>query len=127
MNLEDARQHYYTHTASLSSVNRQLCFAGIAVVWIFAVEGADGAYSLPTSLVIPLSCFVLGLAFDLCQYIISSASWGLYHRHIEKSGIGEEADFGAPRQINWAPNLFFWLKPCATLIGYISLLVILAS
>lgn len=127
MKLEEARQHYYAHTGSLSSVNRQLCFAGVAVVWIFSVKEPSGAHSLPSDLLFPLVCFVLGLAFDLCQYVVASASWGLYQRHKEKSGISESEDFRAPREINWVPNLFFWLKPSATLIGYVSLLRILIS
>ncbi len=127
MNLEDARQHYYSHSNSLSSVNRQLCFAGVAVIWVFSVEGTNGAHSLPGELLFPLGCFVLGLAFDLCQYIVSSASWGLYQRHKEKTGIGEETQFGAPKQINWIPIFFFWLKPTATLFGYINLLILLTN
>lgn len=127
MNLEEARQHYYSHSGSLSAVNRQLCFAGVAVVWVFSIEGANGDHSLPAELFFPLGCFVLGLAFDLSQYIVASASWGIYQRYKEKTGIGEDEQFGVPREINWVPNVFFWLKSTATLTGYVSLLSLLNS
>ncbi len=127
MNLNDARTNYYVFTESLSNVNRQLCFAGIAVVWIFVIKDDNGALSLPDIMLYPLSCFVVGLAFDLCHYIVASASWGLYHRIKEKSGIGDKKDFGAPRYINWAPLAFFWLKVAATLVGYVLLLKLFIS
>jgi hypothetical protein len=127
MLLEDARQHYYSHTGSLSNVNRQLCFAGVAVVWIFSIEATNGSHSLPAELFSPLKCFVLGLAFDLCQYITASASWGIYHRYKEKTGISDEEPFGAPREINWLPNICLWLKSISTLIGYYYLFDILNS
>ena len=122
MKLKDARDYYYTFTGSLSSVNRQLCFAGIAVVWVFAFKGDNGSHSLPETLFYPLGCFVLGLALDLCHYIVAASSWGIYQRYKEKAGIGEDEEFGAPRYINWTPNIFFWFKVVATLIGYGALL-----
>lgn len=127
MILEDARQHYYTFSGSLSNVNRQLCFAGIAVIWIFASKNVEGSYTLPSSLMFPLGFFVLGLALDLLHYIVASATWGTFHRLREKSGIGENTDFGAPWYINFTPNILFWFKVFSTLIGYGALLKIFIS
>lgn len=125
MKLSDALNNYYAFSASLSTVNRQLCFAGIAVVWIFVLEGDSGEKILPSGLIFPLGAFVVGLGFDLMHYVSASLIWGLYHRHKEKSGISAEADFGAPHYINWPAIGFYWLKVVSCLVGYVSLLKVI--
>lgn len=127
MRLKDALENYYTFSTSLSNVNRQLCFAGIAVVWVFVVKGENGSHELPSELIFPLGCFVLGLALDLCHYISATIVWGLYHRNKEKCGVSPETEFGAPHIINWPAILFFWAKVISTLIGYVSLVKLLIS
>ena len=125
MNLEDARQHYYQFTGSLSSVNRQLCFAGIAVVWIFAIKDENGRYLLEDNLLWPLGLFVLGLAFDLTHYATASLAWGVYHRRQEKNGVHDDENFRAPKYINWLPLGCIFAKVVATIIGYLLLLTII--
>ncbi len=122
MKLKDAREEYYGYTGKLSDVNRQLAFAGIAVVWIFAAADKSGSISLPENLVAPLACFVIALAADLLHYVSASAMWGLFHRQKEKSGIGEDADFMAPAWINYPSISFFWAKAFVNLIGFVLLL-----
>lgn len=124
MFLSDARENYYTFSATLSSVNRQLCFAGIAIVWVFSTEEANGAKSLPSELLLSLGFFVIGLSFDLLHYIIALATWGIYHRICERNGIGEETEITPPNYINWIPLGCFWLKSVATLAGYISFILV---
>lgn len=123
MKLKDAREAYYEYTGKLSDVNRQLCFAGIAVIWIFAVKEDSGGVTISSQLLLPLGCFVLGLTFDLLQYTVQSVSWGVFHRSKENSGISEEDEIGAPAWINWAPDWLMCLKVLFTLLGYIALLV----
>ena len=125
MELKDAREHYYTYSGKLSDVNRQLCFAGIATVWIFVIKDSNGNFTFPNELLLPLGCFVFGLFFDLLQYFVSTVSWGIFHRIKEKGNIGEEAEFVAPPSINWTPNIFLYLKVCATLFGFGVLLILI--
>ncbi len=127
MKLKDALENYYTFSASLSNVNRQLCFAGIAVIWVFVIKNDNGAHTLPSNLIFPLGCYVLGLAFDLSHYIAASITWGLYHRHKEKSGISPDTEFQAPRTLNWPAISFFWLKTLCTFVGYVALLKLFIS
>lgn len=127
MNIEEAREHYSYFSATQSEVNRKLCFAGVAVVWVFAFESSSGGPALPASLFFPLRCFVFGLCFDLLHYMVASASWGIFNRLKEKAALlkGEELldqDLEVPMQINWAPIFFFWSKSAATLVGYFALL-----
>ncbi|MEZ5919099.1 MAG: hypothetical protein R3D66_04055 [Alphaproteobacteria bacterium] len=127
MKLKDARDNYYTFSASLSGVSRQLCFAGIAIIWVFSVDGDNGQHFLRKDLMFPLGFFVLGLALDLMHYIAASAIWGMFHRIKEKSGVGEKKDFGAPRWINWFPCICFWGKALSTIIGYVILLSMIGT
>ncbi len=122
MILQDARENYYTFSATLSSVNRQLCFAGIAVIWIFSVEHKNGVHSLDHDLFIPLGLFVLGLALDLLHYMVASALWSYCHRSKEKKGVKEDEEFKVSYLINWPSNIFFWGKSFSTIIGYSLLL-----
>ncbi|ELV8595256.1 hypothetical protein [Vibrio fluvialis] len=121
MKLSDSREHYYTATGSLSTVARQLAFAGIAVIWIF-VQKQGTQYIIPQSLLWPLYLFVLGLAFDLLQYVYASAAWGIFSRSKELS-VGPETKFKAPPYINWPTNVFFWLKSSALILAYGALLL----
>lgn len=63
MKVSDCREHYYTFTASLSAVSRQLSFAGIAVVWIF-VQKNENHFMIPDGMIFCLLCFAL-LCFAL--------------------------------------------------------------
>jgi len=120
MKLADAREHYYTFSGKLSDASRQLSFAGIAIVWIFAVKSAENV-SLPHEMYLSLSLFVSSLLFDLLQYVYATAAWGIYHRLKEFAGTSESAIFTAPAWINTATLTFFWLKSGAVVIGFVSL------
>lgn len=121
MKLENAREAYYEYTRKTSEIIRYLGLAGIALVWIFRVESAS-VISVPRFLIFPTILLVLGLALDLLQYIIGSIMWGVYGRIKEKSGIGVNEEFEAPRQINWAGNTLFWLKIVPVVWAYLLIL-----
>lgn len=120
MKLSDSRDNYYTFSGSLSSVCRQLAFAGIAVCWVFTIKNGTG-YIIDKALVIALTFFVIGLAFDLFHYFYASLAWGFFTRYKEKQISGRDESFLAPRWINWPSLFFFWIKPIAMISGYLSL------
>ncbi len=125
MKLDESRTYYTRHSTSLSTVSRQLAFAGIAVIWIFVVK-EDGQITINDQLIFPLVCFVIGLTFDLLQYIYASAAWGYFNRQKElDSNISKDTDFTAPRIINWPTIVFFWSKSISIIIGYICILWLL--
>ena len=69
MTLEEAKTTFYEASSTLSENARKLCFAGIAIVWIFKVgDKNSGGIAFSVDLLWPLGAFVLGLAFDLLQY-----------------------------------------------------------
>ncbi|SQH78338.1 conserved membrane protein of unknown function [Shewanella benthica] len=127
MNLSGARDNYYTFSASLSSGTRQLAFAGIAVVWIFAQQDGD-IVSTNELLRKSMLCFVFSLAFDLFQYFYASAAWGIFHRiKEEKLNHDDSTEFTAPYLINWPTNFFFWGKAVIVLVGFFQLISFLMS
>lgn len=110
MKLQDARQAYYDYSGKASDVARTLSFAGIALIWVFKVEGND-APRVPNELVFPALLLAASLACDLLQYASASIFWGVFHRVKEKdSSATEDLEFQAPRWINWPTNVFFWGK-----------------
>jgi len=118
MRLKDAREHYYTHSGNLSSVNRQLAFAGIAIIWIFT-EKSTLPVNVPELLLMPLLFFIISLCCDLLHYISLAWSWGIYHSYKEYiQKISEEKDFKAPRVINIFGVSFWILKVIFNSIGY---------
>ncbi len=121
MQLKDYKQSYYDHSGLSSSVTRQAAFAGIALVWIFN-SSSDAAIALPRQLLVPTFFFVLSLSFDLLQYIVASAIWGLFHRIKEKQGIQPEDNVRAPACLNWPTLTFFWGKHVSIIIGYLGLI-----
>ncbi|MDX2041851.1 MAG: hypothetical protein SF097_11400 [Acidobacteriota bacterium] len=126
MKLKDARENYYYYSQKTSEITRQLGLAGIALIWVFKVD-SGGRQSVPLELVRPAWLIVLGLTLDFLQYSLASVVWGIYHRHKEKVGIGEDAEFLAPTSINWPTILFFWSKIIVMGIAYVYLLRFLAN
>ena len=83
MNLEDIRDAYSSKSATASKVSRQASFAGIALIWVFKTQH-DNTLVLPNELLWPTLFLTLSLAFDLLQYISSSAIWGVFNRMKER-------------------------------------------
>ena len=124
MKLEDCREAYDYFTGTLSSISRQLGFAGLAVIWIFKTE-QSGAYSVPPELILPGVLLVAGLAADFLHYALGSIIWGCYHRYKEINGTIETDEFLAPSPINWPGNFMFFCKSVLIAIAYYLLLVFL--
>lgn len=125
MKLKDARELYYFHSGKTSDLVRQLGLAGIAVIWIFKYE-VQGVPKIPQALSFPLILIILGLALDLLQYTVATCIWGIFQRRKEVSGVGEDADFLAPKQFNWPAIFFFIFKVISIVAAYVYLLRYLA-
>ena len=109
-----------------SQIARRLSLAAIGVVWVFEVTQDDQTIQLPRILVGTIALVVLGLVFDLMQYLYSSAALSILNRIKEKKlGAGPGAEYDAPPWINWANIFFFWAKMAMVLAAYGSLAVFL--
>ena len=126
MKLTDAREAYYTFSGKLSDVVRQLDLAGVALIWLFALKADNGDITIPCALRWPLGLFVVSLASDIMQYLCATIAWGCFHRHKEKQGVADNVDIYAPKQLNWLPLFFFWLKTLLNLAGYAFIIMFIA-
>ena len=70
---------YYTRKAG--DICRQLCLAGVAIIWLFhlsAPGSLDGApFGVPIEFRTPLSLFILSIGVDVIQYLLGAVLWGL--------------------------------------------------
>ncbi len=119
MKLSYYRDTYYEISGLASSVNRQLAFAGIALLWLFKIDN-NGSYALPHNLLYPIAFFIAGLFFDLLQYALGSLIWGIYFHSNEKKIIEDDDD----PVVDAAPSLF--LYPLTALFTFKILAVIIA-
>jgi hypothetical protein len=123
VNVDEAREHYYTHSGLASSAARQLAFAGIAIVWILATQDIVVVTVAAGELRAPLLWFVIALALDLLQYYWLAAFFGVFSRLKEKRG---EYEFnGVPSWGNRVGITCFVAKGIAVAIGYFLLAAIL--
>lgn len=124
MELKKARDSYDYFSSKASDVSRQLSFAGIAVVWLFAINEGEHI-ELPVTLIVALIFFVVSLSCDLLHFAWGSFIWGKYARSHEKREIdGREVvrpdDDHIPDpdpKINWPSIFLFWMKLLCVAIG----------
>lgn len=126
MNLASIHQTYYDYSGKASDIARQLCFAGIALIWIFKRD--QGApLDVPKLLLIPAGLFVLALALDILQYILASVIWSFYARCLEGRGTPEDQDIDVPMWFNWPTLICFWFKIVFVLLAYFIILQYISS
>jgi hypothetical protein len=101
-----------------SEINRQLAFAGIAIIWVFKTD-SGGRQIVPNELFLPGLLLVLGLSLDLLHYVIKSEMWYRITRKNEKADI---AEFTVPEWINYPGDILYWIKIAATIIAYVLLI-----
>jgi hypothetical protein len=115
MKRADARAAYDDYSRSTSDKVRQLAFAAIGVVWVFR---PDASLQLPRTLLWAATFAVIVLALDVLQSLYGTIAWGVLHRRKEHEGLGHDAEFKAPREINWPTNSLFAGKVVALAVCY---------
>lgn len=120
MELGEAREHYYEHSRTASTIVRQLAFAGVAIIWVFRRDSHLGTILLDRDLFLAGFLLVMGLGADALQYVGSSAFWGVFSRFQEWKH-GEEVTFEVPRWINWWAITFFIAKILFVMSAYVLL------
>jgi hypothetical protein len=117
VNLEGYRQTFYTYSGKASDLNRQLGFAGIAIIWLFKKD-TGGTLSLPPEVILPGIFIVASLALDMLQYVVGSIIWRIFYRCKEKAGVGEKADLSHSPWLEGAITSLFAFKIVCLLIAY---------
>jgi hypothetical protein len=124
--LKEAKEAYYELSSKASEVNRQIGFAGIAIIWIFCSLN-NGFVRIPEGLILPSLLILFSLGFDLLQYVLGSIVWGCFHRQKEKSVKSDEDEVHASRFLNYPQNFFFVAKLIFMIIAYYNLISFLFS
>ena len=118
------KKDYENDSSTLSTLNRNLAFAGIGLIWIF--KNADSSPKLlPDALYQPILLITGALFFDIFQYIwrigVSYFTYRKYEKLLDRKKIKEsETEDIQIKQIymniTWA---FFLLKIALTIYAYI--------
>lgn len=126
MKLKDFRKDAHSFTEKLSNINRNLAFAGIAIIWVFKIQEKQNII-IPRDLLIPLYFIIISLVLDLSQYLIGSIAWTIFHRYKEKKGIEDETDLKAPRWISNILYFIFFLKVVFNIFAFIFLFIYISK
>jgi len=121
MKLADCRSAYQELSGKASELARTLSLSGIAIIWVFKSDTSSGP-EIPRALFAPGLFVVAALALDLVQYISGTIAWGAYGRVKELTGTSADADFQAPRWLNWPANVAFYGKLLCVAVAYVYLL-----
>jgi hypothetical protein len=128
MTLEEAKSTFYKASATLSDNARKLCFAGIAIIWIFKVgDKTAGGIDFDAALISPLRVFVLALIFDGLQYLYKSVAWWLYYSIKHAQNVSDATQVHPPGLMNLPTQIFFFAKVLCCGYGYYALLRFLSQ
>jgi hypothetical protein len=120
MKRSQVRTAYLDYSGRTSENVRQLSFAALGIIWVFRPSTANLTFS--RTLLIAGTCAVSALVLDFLQSLYGTVAWGWFHRQKELTGLDDDAEFKAPRQMNWPTNALFLLKVVALIPCYALLL-----
>lgn len=119
--LEKYQETYYEFSGRTSDAARQLSFAGIAIIWLFKIDGKNGL-EIPDAFLFPLILLAASLTLDLFQYLLASAVWGRHQYLLEKnllSGkITTEKGCEPISRYKLPQNICFWPKIAFVIWAY---------
>lgn len=117
MKLSEYKEDYYTFTGKLSDINRQIAFAGIAIIWIFK-KTTNIEMLIDPQLVLPAVLIVAALAVDMLQYIYQSVTWAIFYTYYKRKGKLEDEVINSPESLNYVSWGLFILKVLLVIIAY---------
>ena len=126
MKLSEIRTAYEDLSRKLSDINRQLCFAGFGIIWIFNKQKGDIA--VPEELYLPALLLCCSLFFDILQYAFSALFWYFYYVYKKKPEINDDENIVAePEILNVLPWIFFILKVLLLIWAFMEIGIYLKS
>ena len=111
------REVYEGLSGKASDILRQLCFAGIALIWLFKA-GTNASLILNPQLLRAALFIFIALSLDLLQYLIGTAMWHFFFRWKERANTSPDEVFEAPIWMNWPTWTLFWLKAASMAIAF---------
>ena len=123
MKAGDIRDDYYVLSGKLSDISRNLCFAGIAVIWALRLgNAAESGIVFSEKLLLPLAIFVLSLTLDFIQYAWSTAATGIMNKIYWNRYKDDETSVEFPTWLNVVTSVIFIVKLIASFAGQAILL-----
>lgn len=120
MKLSNIREAFEGLSGTASNINRQLCFAGLGIIWIF--NSKSNKIEVPKELYTPAIMFVVSLAIDIIQYLIQTFTWYIFYLYKKfHCKIKEEEESKESEWLNFVPWLLFASKIAFLVIGYIKI------
>lgn len=116
MKLDEIRKAYEDLSGSLSSVVRQINFAGIAIVWIFVEKEPK---TVPLHLHNACTFLVISIILDALQYFVGTLCWHMCYLFKHNKNVADkDIDIHESEWINVIPWLCIYAKTIVTAIGY---------
>lgn len=127
--LTESQDKNTERTKQASDSARQLAFAGIGVVWIFA-QGKNGSPGVPPEFQGVLALLCLALLFDLAHYTVAGLLWGIVNRQVEKRKRTEKVrnpEVLAPSPINYPGLFFYYGKVSLVMVSFVWLMCLILA
>jgi hypothetical protein len=120
--LKDYKNEFYELSGKASDFNRQIAFAGIAIIWLFKITTSNSTI-IPKELILPVKLFVLALSLDLIHYVCSSTIWGFYFLIMERRQFREEDEVTHSGLLAIPIWLLYYSKIIVVLVAYYLLFI----
>jgi len=122
--LSEFKEDYYHFTGKLSDINRQIAFAGVALIWVFKKADELGVH-IENDLILPAILIVSALGLDLFQYIYQSIVWSIFYTIQNRKFEDETTEVESPEYLNYISWVFFSIKVLLVLIAYVNIFLYL--
>jgi hypothetical protein len=116
--LQDYRNDSYTFSGKASDLNRQLGFAGIALIWLFKKD-VGGQVVVPNILVWAGILIVISLTLDMLHYCVAWYTWDSFFRSKENAGVAENAELDHDPSLVYPITGLFLAKIICVVAAYV--------
>lgn len=133
MLLSEYRKRSHEYTAKASEITRQLCLAGVAIIWLFKSTDDKQVLAQATKpilepyLVWPLFFLSLAMVCDLAQYVVGGIIWISFFRKKEKEFPNSDPDIKADDSLNKPIYALYYIKISLMILAYFFIVTYLAG
>ncbi|MDO4202666.1 MAG: hypothetical protein Q4D25_11215 [Bacteroidales bacterium] len=125
MKLEEIRKGYEETSGTFSSTLRTLAVSGTAIAWLFITKKSINEDSI--LLIVALGLCVLTLIADLLQNYILSIKWYNFYKKKREEGKNEDCEVDEPESKNKWGWYLYHAKLGTLIIGYILIVLYVAT
>jgi hypothetical protein len=133
MQLKEIREAFENGTGSANTLNRQLIFSGIAIVWILKGGTDVSITGIPPQLLKALILLAASFTLDMCQSLLHVLIWYCRYASFKKeelaksgneNGLDEEKIIVNEKEWWSIPTWLFWAsKICLSIWAYVLIIL----